>query len=79
MDWRLYVAVDPQAVPRSESERADVSFALVESLDGTVEDAGLVVQAWQQEIEWREAQLERGEAKPIPGDEVMAKVRRRLG
>lgn len=68
-----------KAVQLSASERADLALALVESLDGPTENAALVDQAWQEEIERREAQLARGEVKPIPGDEVMAEVRRRLG
>ena len=58
----------------SEAERAELALSLIESLDGPdVEDA------WRIEIERRIGQIERGEVKLIPGDEVFARLRRRLG
>lgn len=38
-----------------------------------------VEEAWQVEIDRREAEVERGEVQLIPGDEVFERLRRRLG
>jgi len=65
-----------KAAQLSESERADL--ALIESLDGPAEDPAAVEEAWRVEIEHRVGEIDRGEVKPIPGDEVCAEVRRRL-
>ena len=61
----------------SEAERAALALSLIESLDGPP-DPG-VEEAWRIEIERRVGEIERGEAQLIPGDEVFARVRRRLG
>ena len=61
----------------SEAERAELALSLIESLDGPA-DPG-VEQAWRVEIERRMGQIERGEVELIPGDEVFARLRRRLG
>ncbi len=61
----------------SETERAELALALIESLDGPA-DAD-VEEAWRVEIERRAAQVERGEVQLIPGDEVFEQLRRRLG
>ncbi len=61
----------------SEAERAELALALIESLDGPA-DAD-VDEAWRLEIERRIGQIERGEVQLIPGDEVFARLRRRLG
>ena len=61
----------------SETERAELALSLIESLDGPA-DPG-VEQAWRVEIERRMGQIERGEVELIPGDEVFARLRRRLG
>jgi len=50
---------------------------LIESLDGPADpDAE---EAWAEEIERRVAQIERGEVHLVPGDQVFANLRRRLG
>lgn len=67
-----------RAAQFSEPERAELAFALIESLDGPAEDPALVEEAWRVEIERRVGEIDRGEVKPIPGDEVFAEVRRRL-
>ncbi len=67
-----------KAAHLSEPERADLALALIESLDGPPEDAAAVEEAWHVEIERRVGEIDRGEVKPIPGDEVFAEVRRRL-
>ena len=61
----------------SEAERAELALALIESLDGPADpDAE---EAWAEEIEHRVAQIERGEVQLVPGDQVFANLRRRLG
>lgn len=68
-----------KAVRLSEAERAELALALIESLDGPIDfDVG-VEEAWRVEIERRTGQIERGEVRPIPGDEVFERLRRRLG
>ena len=53
----------------SETDRAELAMSLIESLDGTPDPD--VEEAWRLEIE-------RGEVQLIPGDEVFARLRRRL-
>jgi len=60
-----------------ETERAALALSLIESLDGPA-DAD-VDEAWRLEIERRVGQIERGEVKLIPGDEVFSRLRHRLG
>ena len=61
----------------SEIERAELALALIESLDGPA-DPG-VEEAWRLEIEHRIDQIDRGEVQLIPGEDVFARLRRRLG
>ena len=67
-----------KAAQLSEPERAELALAMIESLDGPPEDPTAVEEAWRIEIERRVGELDRGDVKPIPGDEVFAEVRRRL-
>jgi putative addiction module component (TIGR02574 family) len=66
-----------RAAQLSEHERAELALALIESLDGEA-DTG-VEEAWRLEIDRRSAAIDRGEAQLIPGDEVFARLRRKLG
>ena len=66
-----------KAAQLSESERAELALAIIESLDGDI-DTG-VDEAWRVEIERRIAEIDRGEVQLIPGDEVFARLRRKLG
>ncbi len=66
-----------KAAQLSDSERAELALSLIESLDGPADPD--VEEAWRVEIERRIAQIDRGEVKLIPGDEVFARLRRRLG
>jgi putative addiction module component (TIGR02574 family) len=50
---------------------------LIESLDGEA-DTG-VDEAWRVEIHRRVGEIDRGDAQLIPGDEVFARLRRKLG
>jgi putative addiction module component (TIGR02574 family) len=67
-----------KAAQLSAQERADLALALIESLDGPPEDPAVVEEAWRVEIERRVREVDRGEVKLIPGEEVFAEVRRRL-
>jgi putative addiction module component (TIGR02574 family) len=66
-----------KAAQLSDTERAELALSLIESLDGPA-DPG-VAEAWRAEIERRITQIDRGEVQLIPGDEVFARLRRRLG
>jgi putative addiction module component (TIGR02574 family) len=67
------------AAKLSESERAELALALIESLDPDIEDGVDVEKAWLDEIARRSAEIDRGEAELIPGDEVFARIRQQLG
>ena len=71
--------IKEKAAQLSETERAELALALIESLDGPAESDAEVEEAWRIEIERRVAQVEQGEVELIPGDEVIRRVRRRLG
>ena len=66
-----------KAAQLSEAERAELALSLIESLDGPAEAD--VEEAWRREIERRISQIDGDEVKLIPGDEVFARLRRRLG
>jgi putative addiction module component (TIGR02574 family) len=68
-----------KAAELSETERAELALALIESLDGPAEPEAEVEEAWRVEIDRRVDQIERGEVELIPGDVVIERVRRRLG
>ena len=61
----------------SEVERAELVLSRIESLDGPPEEGA--DEAWRAEVERRIGQIERGEVELIPGEEVFARLRRRLG
>ena len=66
-----------KAAGLSDAERAELALSLIESLDGPADPD--VEEAWRVEIESRIGQIDRGEVELIPGDEVFARLRRRLG
>ena len=66
-----------KAAELSDAERAELALSLIESLDGPADPD--VEEAWRVEIERRIGQIDRGEVELIPGDEVFARLRRRLG
>jgi putative addiction module component (TIGR02574 family) len=66
-----------KAAQLSDVERAELALSLIESLDGPADPD--VEKAWRVEIERRISQIDRGEVELIPGDEVFARLRRRLG
>jgi hypothetical protein len=55
----------------------DTIIHVTHSADESLEagDEGGISEAWRIEAEARLAQVERGEARLIPGDEVLAKLR----
>lgn len=59
-----------------ETQRAELAGRLLESLDGQPEEG--VEAAWAEEVERRVRQLESGEVKTIPWEEVRAKLYARL-
>ena len=70
--------LEKRAASLSSDERAKLALALIRSLDEETDD-GNVEEAWRAEAEARLDQVEAGKAQLLPGDEVFAKVRRRLG
>jgi putative addiction module component (TIGR02574 family) len=68
-----------RAAQLSEPERAELALALIESLDDPAEADVDVEETWRVEIETPARHIERGEVHPIPGDEVLERLRRRLG
>ena len=66
-----------KAAQLTEVERAELALELIESLDDKVDtDAD---EAWRVEIERRIAEVESGKVQLIPGDQVFARIRRKLG
>jgi len=66
-----------KAAQLPEHERAELALSLISSLDGPADPD--VDEAWAKEIERRVRQLEKGDAKLIPAEDVFAQIRRRLG
>jgi putative addiction module component (TIGR02574 family) len=66
-----------QAARLPDPERAELALSLIESLDGPADPD--VEEAWRLEIERRLGQIDRGEVQLVSGDEVFARLRRRLG
>jgi hypothetical protein len=65
---RVLTELKEKAAQLSETERAELALALIESLDGPAESDAEVEEAWRIEVERRVAQVE-----------VIRRVRRRLG
>jgi putative addiction module component (TIGR02574 family) len=62
-----------EALKLTAYERAEVAEQLIASLDdGSDAD---VEQAWQEEVQRRLQQVESGEVKPIPWEEVQRRLR----
>ncbi len=66
-------AILEEALKLSPTERADVAEQLIASLDEAPDTD--VEQAWQEEIQRRLQQVERGEVKTIPWEEVQRRLR----
>ncbi len=67
--------LEQKASQLSVNERAQLALFLLESLEPT-EDAG-IEEAWRIEVESRLAEIERGEARLVPAEEVFENLRRR--
>jgi putative addiction module component (TIGR02574 family) len=74
---RKFSEIESELAKLPASERAKLALALVESLEP--EEGGDVAEAWRLEAERRYEQFRRGEVAAIPGEEVFANLRRRLG
>jgi putative addiction module component (TIGR02574 family) len=61
-----------KALSLSEEERAELAGSLIESLDGTVDEAAEA--AWNQEIARRIEDLDSGRAKTVPWETVRFKL-----
>jgi putative addiction module component (TIGR02574 family) len=69
-------AIVEQALKLSPTERADVAEQLLASLDEALDSD--VEKAWQEEIQRRLQQVERGEVELMDSDTVMAELRKKL-
>ena len=72
MTQKSQVVLD-EALKLTAQERAEVAEQLIASLDEGP-DTG-VEQAWQEEVQRRLQQIERGEVKTIPWEEVQRRLR----
>lgn len=68
--------IESQARKLSESERARLASALIESLDN--QDDGDVAETWRIEIERRWSEIESGAAITVSASGVFAEVRHSL-
>ena len=62
-----------------EAQRAELALAMLRSLDDDDADPEEIDQLWMREARRRSAEIARGEAKLISGDEVFAQIRERYG
>ena len=69
--------LEQKATQLSAEERARLALFLLQSLEPV--DEGDIDEAWRVESERRLAQIEKGEVQSVPGDNVFARVRRKLG
>jgi len=74
---KVLAELKEKAAQLPEPERAELALSLIESLDGPADEG--VEEAWDREIERRVGEIDRGEAKLIPAEEVFTRLRRRLG
>ena len=65
-----------EAIELPESERTQLAGLLLETIDGEPDEA--IEDAWDEEVERRVRQLDAGEVKTIPWEEVRAKLHARL-
>jgi len=65
-----------EAAELPESERVELAGLLLETIDGQPDEG--VEAAWAEEIERRVRQIENGEVKTVPWEEVRAKLHARL-
>ena len=72
----ILAELELKASQLTAEERAGLALLLLQSLE-PMEDGDLD-EVWQIEADRRLDQIESGEVKSVPGDEVFARVRRRL-
>ncbi|MFY9329676.1 MAG: addiction module protein [Georgfuchsia sp.] len=68
--------LEQKASRLSDDERAQLALFLLESLEPAEDDG--IEEAWRIEAESRLAEIERGEARVVPAEEVFENLRRRL-
>ena len=68
-------ALEAEVLQLSASDRSRLLERLIISLDTDP----AVERAWQLEADQREAELDSGAVQPVAGDEMMARLRARLG
>ena len=68
--------LEQKASQLSDDERAQLALFLLESLEPS--EGGSVEVAWRIEAESRLSEIERGEARLVPVEEVFENLRRRL-
>ena len=68
-------ALEAEVLQLSASDRSRLLERLIISLDTDP----AVEHAWQLEADQREAELDSGAVQPVAGDEMMARLRARLG
>ena len=73
----ILAELEQKATELSPEERSRFALFLIQSLETAAE--GDVEEAWRIEAERRLAEIESGKARLVPGDEVFANIRRRLG
>ena len=69
------------AAKLSVSEQAELAYYLIQALDSDPEgeEEFEIERAWLAEAKRRAGEVDRGEVKPIPGDEAFARLRRKFG
>jgi len=65
-----------KALTLSEEERADLACSLIDSLDATVDEDAK--SAWDQEIAQRVSDLDSGQAKTVPWEELRGRISTKL-
>ena len=65
-----------EAAELPETQRAELAGLLLESIEGEPDEG--VEAAWAEEVERRVRQVERGEVRTIPWEDVRAKLHARL-
>jgi len=73
----ILAELEQKATELSPEERSRFALFLIQSLETA--DEGDVEEAWRIEAERRLDEIESGKARLVPGDEVFANIRRRLG
>lgn len=72
--------LEEQALHLTPEERRQLIHRLIVSLEGTPEDTPEAIAiAWDKEIARRVADMEAGRMQWIPADEVMARLRAKIG